>query len=173
MGLVRCPGCGNEISNKAEICPNCQLPVRDRRIKKYETFMVDSWHSDLRLIQCPDCEQIFDCTTFGVPNKACPKCGRPIKLPPAKQLIWASTLLFAPACAFGVFLLGIAIPFFIIGDTGLTKLAKQGSFLSVYLCAIALVGLVLAYPISKRLTRKLWNIGFKLAYLMEEKIRGH
>lgn len=29
MALIKCIECGNEISNKAEVCPNCGCPVSD------------------------------------------------------------------------------------------------------------------------------------------------
>lgn len=29
MALIKCIECGNEISNKAEVCPNCGCPVSE------------------------------------------------------------------------------------------------------------------------------------------------
>lgn len=38
MALIKCIECGNEISNKAEVCPNCGCPVsetvKEKIIKK-------------------------------------------------------------------------------------------------------------------------------------------
>ncbi len=55
MALINCPECGKEISDKAQVCPNCGVPL------------------DNYVIVCPDCGQ-------EISNKAnaCPNCGRPI-----------------------------------------------------------------------------------------------
>lgn len=29
MALINCPDCGNEVSDRAEACPNCARPIRD------------------------------------------------------------------------------------------------------------------------------------------------
>ena len=34
MALVKCPGCGREISDKAKECPGCQYKLKNKK-KKY------------------------------------------------------------------------------------------------------------------------------------------
>ena len=36
MALIKCQKCGNEISDKAEICPNCDCPVKKAKVKKID-----------------------------------------------------------------------------------------------------------------------------------------
>ena len=37
MALINCPECGTQISNKAESCPKCALPLRKRAITEVAT----------------------------------------------------------------------------------------------------------------------------------------
>lgn len=56
MALIKCPKCGEEISDKAEFCPNCKIKL----VKKVQE-------------KCPECGTVISET-----DKACPKCGCPI-----------------------------------------------------------------------------------------------
>ena len=63
MTLIRCSGCGNEISDKAEKCPHCGKAVN----KKADTLPKD-------IIECPECHKFLHSST-----KICPYCGYSIK----------------------------------------------------------------------------------------------
>ena len=57
MALIKCPECGNEVSDKAETCIHCGCPIETNQT-----------------VTCPECGQ-------EVSSKAatCPNCGCPIK----------------------------------------------------------------------------------------------
>lgn len=58
MALIKCPECGNNVSDKAKACPNCGFPVKDIISKK----------------TCPECgNEVSDKV------KACPNCGFPFE----------------------------------------------------------------------------------------------
>lgn len=41
MALIKCPECEKEISDKAEVCPNCGYPINTNKIENvYSIFMV-------------------------------------------------------------------------------------------------------------------------------------
>lgn len=50
MALINCPECGKEISDKANMCPNCGNPVAK---KKYCKFCGDE--IDIDCVICPKC----------------------------------------------------------------------------------------------------------------------
>ncbi len=54
MSLIKCPECGNNVSDKAESCPNCGFSVAS-------------------LIKCPECGNMFSGKA-----DACPNCGIPV-----------------------------------------------------------------------------------------------
>lgn len=88
MGLIKCPECGKEISDKAEICVNCGFPIKNYlkekvgrsdylqpENKEIETVQKDSFmENNQNTIICESC---------GAENKAdadyCRKCGSPIE----------------------------------------------------------------------------------------------
>lgn len=63
MALIKCPECGNEISDKAEKCPHCGNTVN----KKTDILPKD-------IIECPECHKVLHSST-----KICPYCGYSIK----------------------------------------------------------------------------------------------
>lgn len=68
MMLIKCTECGQEISEKAETCPNCGNPVEKKDICDENEKAV----SDIYL-NCPDCGKQVSGTTI-----KCPQCGRPL-----------------------------------------------------------------------------------------------
>lgn len=67
MTLVKCPECGNKISNKAEICPYCGISfkaVNNGANSKYETVL------------CPYCKKSY--VRIKESEEVCPYCGKPI-----------------------------------------------------------------------------------------------
>ncbi len=88
MGLIKCPECGKEISDKAEICVNCGFPIKNYlkekvgrsdylqpENKEIETVQKDSFmENNQNTVICESC---------GAENKAdadyCCKCGSPIE----------------------------------------------------------------------------------------------
>jgi len=60
MALIRCPKCGNEVSEKASSCPHCGLSLSENLQKEK--------------LKCPECSsELTDNATF------CPNCGYPIR----------------------------------------------------------------------------------------------
>ena len=82
MALIKCPECGEEISDKAKECPNCGFPMTTL-IKCPECGEAISGDSKTcpncgfpmtSLIKCPECGE-------SIPDdaEACPNCGYPLK----------------------------------------------------------------------------------------------
>jgi predicted nucleic acid-binding Zn ribbon protein len=60
MALIRCPKCGNEVSERASSCPHCGLSLSENLQKEK--------------LKCPECSsELPDNATF------CPNCGYPIR----------------------------------------------------------------------------------------------
>jgi len=60
MALIRCPKCGNKVSEKASSCPHCGLSLSENLQKEK--------------LKCPECSsELPDNATF------CPNCGYPIR----------------------------------------------------------------------------------------------
>ena len=57
MALIKCKECGKEISDKAEMCPNCGCPIELKKIfacEKCGTIVDDN------AIFCPNCNGLFE-----------------------------------------------------------------------------------------------------------------
>ena len=54
MAIIKCPECGNQVSDKAPVCPNCGVEIADKVTK------------------CPDCGEVY----FSA-DSMCPHCYRP------------------------------------------------------------------------------------------------
>ena len=60
MGLISCPNCNKEISDKAKVCVGCGHKL------------VDDINTENAMINCPECDVITDTLT-----DTCPNCGYP------------------------------------------------------------------------------------------------
>lgn len=88
MGLIKCPECGKEISDKSEICVNCGFPIKNYLKEKgersdylqMENKEVDTVQKDSFM---ENNQYTVICELCGAENKAdadyCCKCGSPIK----------------------------------------------------------------------------------------------
>lgn len=88
MGLIKCPECGKEISDKAEICVNCGFPIKNYLKEKGERS--DYLQPENKEIETVQKESFMEnnkntviCESCGAENKAdadyCCKCGSPIE----------------------------------------------------------------------------------------------
>lgn len=88
MGLIKCPECGKEISDKAEICVNCGFPIKNRLKEKAERS--DYLQMENKEVETVEKDSFVEnnqntviCESCGAENKAdsdyCRKCGSPIK----------------------------------------------------------------------------------------------
>ena len=59
MALIKCPDCLHEVSDKAELCPNCAYPIA-----KSITSVVT------KTVTCLECEK-----EFPFHDEVCPYCG--------------------------------------------------------------------------------------------------
>jgi len=64
MAQITCPECGKQVSNKAEVCPNCGFPLSG--------FQVAPSDERDSVFVCPDCK-----TEMNDAYDDCPKCGCP------------------------------------------------------------------------------------------------
>lgn len=64
MALVICPDCGHEISENADICPNCGFPLQ----KFLEENRITNIHG---VLICPKCADLYNgrYTTWGLPQR--------------------------------------------------------------------------------------------------------
>lgn len=88
MGLIKCPECGKEISDKAEICVNCGFPIKNYLKEKVERS--DYLQMENKEVETVEKDSFMEnnqdtviCESCGAENKAdadyCCKCGSPIK----------------------------------------------------------------------------------------------
>lgn len=88
MGLIKCPECGKEISDKAEMCVNCGFPIKNYLKEKGERS--DYLQPENKEIETVQKESFMEnnkntviCESCGAENKAdadyCCKCGSPIE----------------------------------------------------------------------------------------------
>ena len=107
--LIKCPGCGKEISNNAMICPHCkcdtasfaQKEMRPCRICKTPLVVKDQvsvvYKSDPRIVS-------GNSISSSVKYTPCPKCGepRPILLEPQTSALKPSLLIFTLLALIGI-----------------------------------------------------------------------
>lgn len=88
MGLIKCPECGKEISDKAEICVNCGFPIKNYLKEKGERAdYLQPENKEIETVQkdsfMENNQNTVICESCGAENKAdadyCCKCGSPIK----------------------------------------------------------------------------------------------
>ena len=88
MGLIKCPECGKEISDKAEICVNCGFPIKNYLKEKGErSDYLQPENKEIETVQkdsfMENNQNTVICESCGAENKAdadyCCKCGSPIK----------------------------------------------------------------------------------------------
>lgn len=88
MGLIKCPECGKEISDKAEICVNCGFPIKNYLKEKGErSDYLQTENKEIETVQkdsfMENNQNTVICESCGAENKAdadyCCKCGSPIK----------------------------------------------------------------------------------------------
>lgn len=88
MGLIKCPECGKEISDKAEMCVNCGFPIKNYLKEKGKRS--DYLQPEKKEIETVQKESFMEnnkntviCESCGAENKAdadyCCKCGSPIE----------------------------------------------------------------------------------------------
>lgn len=83
MALIKCPECGKEISDKADICPNCNFNIVEYRIKEVEKEKKQAEEKKKELEnqeECPECKKLVEKDT-----ELCPFCGFPIRKEKNKQ----------------------------------------------------------------------------------------
>ena len=64
MALIKCPNCGEQISDKATVCPKCGVHFPTEKPKKV----------------CKECGQILD-----IDATVCPECGCPVEVESYQQ----------------------------------------------------------------------------------------
>lgn len=88
MGLIKCPECGKEISDKAEICVNCGFPIKNYLKEKGErSDYLQPENKEIETVQkqsfMENNKNTVICESCGAENKAdadyCCKCGSPIE----------------------------------------------------------------------------------------------
>ena len=55
MGLIKCPECGNEISDKAQSCPKCGYPLSEQKKDMIEGKSVSSQAKRTWMFSAFDC----------------------------------------------------------------------------------------------------------------------
>lgn len=70
MALLKCPDCGHNVSDQAEICPGCGYPVN-----KIKTGTTDQKTKSLSRNVCPSCGMLL-----GTDESLCHNCGKFISL---------------------------------------------------------------------------------------------
>lgn len=71
MALMKCPECGNEVSDKAAVCPNCGVAIAPTISSEHE----------IKIEICPECGSEIDFAT-----KICKNCGyNPVKVAKEKS----------------------------------------------------------------------------------------
>lgn len=89
MALINCPNCNNEISDKAEFCPNCDCTFQHEK-------------KPIKNIICKECKQAYSDKLL-----ACPKCGCP--KPQGKKKIKIIVLILTFAIISAIFVLNSRI----------------------------------------------------------------
>lgn len=88
MGLIKCPECGKEISDKAEICVNCGFPIKNYSKEKVgRSDYLQPENKEIETVQkdsfMENNQNTVICESCGAENKAnadyCRKCGSPIE----------------------------------------------------------------------------------------------
>ena len=88
MGLIKCPECGKEISDKAEICVNCGFPIKNYLKEKCEgSDYLQPENKEIETVQkdsfMENNQNTIICESCGAENKTdadyCCKCGSPIE----------------------------------------------------------------------------------------------
>lgn len=85
MALITCPECGRQISNQADICIGCGIPMD--KITKILNTVSETWtpetecDSSTRIIPFPLEDRTISCirckTRYSLSEKQCPKCKTP------------------------------------------------------------------------------------------------
>lgn len=70
MAMIVCPGCGKEISDKAEVCPKCGYTFEKKE--------------EIKRIVCEECGNEFDENLDSCPNCGCPKPVKQQEVTPQK-----------------------------------------------------------------------------------------
>lgn len=78
MALIKCPECGKEISNMAEVCIHCGFPVAKYSQSKDNEAMKSSTEKE-KMLSTPQkrIENTYDynAPTYGIEKRKCPVCG--------------------------------------------------------------------------------------------------
>ena len=83
MALIKCPECGKEISDKAEICPQCGInfvEYRKKEIEKEEIRAEKEQKERENKVECPECKKLVEKDV-----ELCPFCGFPIQKEKKRQ----------------------------------------------------------------------------------------
>lgn len=91
--LIRCIECGNEISDKSNMCPNCGCPTIES-IKEIENNNQKKENEDKLFYECPLCKKQYESGTL-----KCDLCGyMAIPMPPQNN-VKIQNLPKCPTCS--------------------------------------------------------------------------
>lgn len=83
MALIKCPKCGKEVSDKAEVCPQCRtnfVEYRKKEIEKEKIRAEKKQKERESKVECPECKKLVEKDA-----ELCPFCGFPIQKEKKRQ----------------------------------------------------------------------------------------
>ena len=88
MALIKCPVCGNEISDKVNNCPHCNFDIgtycrkiQEEKNKKEKLKKEEELRNKKESIKCPECGVLVNKSA-----ESCPSCGYPIQKEKKKRI---------------------------------------------------------------------------------------
>ena len=87
MALIKCPGCGGTVSDKAKKCPHCSYIFADENN-----------------IVCTECGYAYDADL-----EACPQCGCPKSVKPKKSSAWKYNLIIVSVILVALIIIGTVL----------------------------------------------------------------